>query len=418
MLERIQIENYKSIQQLSVDVARFNVLIGENGAGKSNFLEALAVFGAVEADKFDHEFLVSRGIRMVDADLMFSQFDDSVEKIEILIKNQMDSITTCASIYKDENFFNFLKSSLSVSDKNGDEIVINDLKYDSEKISNLITELHNEHVKYRKLMSDYNSFDVESMSYISNVLREHRYIFIKMVLDRMVNRAGGGADFIVYAPENSALRNLEKEGQIQPLGVNGEGLYKLLQVMQRDEPDAFKDVMDCLSVFDWIELDDDDQCAVTINHQENEMAQKIKIKDQYLIVELDQRSANEGFLFVLFYAALFCSKYTPKIFAIDNIDASLNPRLCQKLTSKLVELAKKYDKQVFVTTHNPAILDGLDLHDPEQALFVVSRNGQGCTKLKRLTVENLPSALTEGEDINRLSEAFIRGYLGGLPTNF
>jgi len=222
----------------------------------------------------------------------------------------------------------------------------------------------------------------------------------------------------VYAPENSALRNLEKEGQIQPLGVNGEGLYKLLQVMQRDEPDAFKDVMDCLSVFDWIELDDDDQCAVTINHQENEMAQKIKIKDQYLIVELDQRSANEGFLFVLFYAALFCSKYTPKIFAIDNIDASLNPRLCQKLTSKLVELAKKYDKQVFVTTHNPAILDGLDLHDPEQALFVVSRNGQGCTKLKRLTVENLPSALTEGEDINRLSEAFIRGYLGGLPTNF
>jgi len=33
-----------------------------------------------------------------------------------------------------------------------------------------------------------------------------------------------------------------------------------------------------------------------------------------------------------------------------------------------VDLAKKYDKQVILTTHNPAILDGLNLDDEEAAI--------------------------------------------------
>src|SRR5262249_7815358 len=47
--------------------------------------------------------------------------------------------------------------------------------------------------------------------------------------------AGGIEDFIVYAPENSALRLFEREGQIEPLGINGEGLLKLLSVMSTDK---------------------------------------------------------------------------------------------------------------------------------------------------------------------------------------
>ena len=46
MIKSVKIENYKSIQELEVDVGRFNVIIGENGAGKSNFLEGIAIFSA------------------------------------------------------------------------------------------------------------------------------------------------------------------------------------------------------------------------------------------------------------------------------------------------------------------------------------------------------------------------------------
>jgi hypothetical protein len=38
---------------------------------------------------------------------------------------------------------------------------------------------------------------------------------------------------------------------------------------------------------------------------------------------------------------------------------------------QLVDLAGRHGKQVIFTTHNPAILDGLDLKDDEQRLLVV-----------------------------------------------
>ena len=100
----------------------------------------------------------------------------------------------------------------------------------------------------------------------------------------------------------------------------------------------------------------------------------LQIRDRFLADELayfDQRSSNEGFLFLLFYFALFIAKETPSFFAIDNIDASLNPKLCSELMGRLVALATKHDKQVIITTHNPAVLDGLDLNDEEQRLLVV-----------------------------------------------
>lgn len=126
----------------------------------------------------------------------------------------------------------------------------------------------------------------------------------------------------------------------------------------------------------------------------------------------DHRSANEGFFFLLFCFALFSTGLTPKFFAVDNIDASLNPKLCEKLTSELVPLSKENDRQVILTTHNPAVLDGLNLDDDEQRLFVISRDVDGATQVRRISKPR-----DTGEPV-RLSELFLRGALGGLPKGF
>ena len=143
---------------------------------------------------------------------------------------------------------------------------------------------------------------------------------------------------------------------------------------------------------------------------------RINIKDKYLneIEYFDQRSANEGFLYLLFYFTLFISPYTSSFFAIDNIDNSLNPKLCSELTKQLANLAKNNNKQVILTTHNPAILDGINLSDNDQRLFTIYRNSEGHTVAKRVSV---PKKINGIEPV-RLSEAYIRGYLGGLPKNF
>ena len=218
-------------------------------------------------------------------------------------------------------------------------------------------------------------------------------------------------NFLIYSPENSSLRTFETEGQIQPLGIKGEGLFKLLTVLSAEQNVEWLAAIKAkLALLDWFE---DFEVVSGLSTGEK----NINIRDKYLDDTLSyftQKSANEGFLFLLFYFTLFISRETPSFFAIDNIDASLNPKLCSRLLIELADLAKTYDKQAIVTTHNPAVLDGLNLNDDEQRLFVIYRNKLGHTKAKRIFKQEV----AEGQAPVPLSEAFLRGYLGGLPRNF
>ncbi|OAV64837.1 recombination protein F [Bacteroidales bacterium Barb6XT] len=61
MVTEIGIRNYKSIVDLKFPLGQVNVLIGENGGGKSNILEAISCGAAASLNKLDNEFLVLLG---------------------------------------------------------------------------------------------------------------------------------------------------------------------------------------------------------------------------------------------------------------------------------------------------------------------------------------------------------------------
>lgn len=383
MIKSIHIKNYKSIQDLSVDFGRFNVIIGENGCGKSNILEAIALAAAAESKKLDNEFLTSRGVRITSPTTMRSAFTTNTSAKSI-------NIDICYNGSKETKRYKLQNKNLPYS------------KWTSESTSNRDIAIFLE-----KLLIDNPDFaqKVNAKQILDSLKKDMEST--NELLDQSRNNL---KDFIIYSPENSALRNFYKEGQVEPLGVNGEGLLKLLRTINEDSDSAsLNDIVGSLNIFDWFK-----SLEIPINLAESE--DSMKISDRYLVKIIDQRSANEGFLFVLFYITLFVSKETPRIFAIDNIDASLNPKLCSELIKKLTSLAKKYDKQVFVTTHNPGILDGIDLGDDEQRLLVASRNKKGHTKYKRIKLEDKPKS-SAGEPL-RLSEALLRGYIGGLPKGF
>lgn len=132
-------------------------------------------------------------------------------------------------------------------------------------------------------------------------------------------------DFIIYSPENNELRKFEEEGQNQPLGIHGAGLFKLLKTMDDEQLNVLKKN---LKMIDWFK-------DFKVSEDPSTNQRRIQLEDRYIAEEnaafFDQRNANEGFLFLLFYLSLFVSQYTPKFFAIDNIDNALNPRLCRDL---------------------------------------------------------------------------------------
>lgn len=407
MIESIGIKNYKSIVDLQFDVGRVNVFIGENGSGKSNILEAIALASAAEAGKLDNEFLTSRGIRVTEPLSMRSKFNPAPEQpIEVNIKSDLKEkkyrLENDNQPYSKWHYHREEKSPEIVREGNKITFTVDLSKWMQGRRKDIKRENVSDQDRDPLEVELLRALFDDTMS--PEVLEEKKTEYIQLISFSI-------RDIIIYSPEETALRNLYQEGQIEPLGIHGEGLLKLIKVLDRDDfclP--IETVKESLDLLGWVE--DIDVSNSDINSAEEE---RISVRDRFTQSWFDQRSANEGFLFVLFYTALMVSKDTPSIFAIDNVDASLNPKLCTKIVSDIVRLAKQFNKQCFLTAHNPAILDGINLGDDEQRLFVVSRNRKGHTRLKRIGIESKPVSST-GEDL-KLSEAFLRGYLGGLPKN-
>jgi AAA15 family ATPase/GTPase len=382
MIQKVHISNYKSVVDLELNLGRLNIFIGENGCGKTNILEAIALGSAAAANKLDNEFLYTRGIRVTEPNFMKSGFINNYNNDIILIFTNSKEET-----YKHIIDINNKKVRLQINNQN--IIKVGKFKIEnSEKInegSGVVLGL-----------------DIGTNS-IGWAIRDNDLIEVNLkIFDIYTN-------FNIYCPENYFLRNFQDEGQIRPLGIRGEGLFKHILELYKHKPEVLEEISENLKLIDWFQ-------GFEIPKDLFFTEKRINIKDRFLahLDYFDQRSANEGFLYLLFYFTLFISEFTPKFFAIDNIDNALNPKLCAKLIQVLAKLSKDHNKQVILTTHNPAILDGLDLTDDEQRLFTIYRNADGHTVAKRI---NTPKKINGAEPV-RLSEAYIRGYLGGLPANF
>jgi hypothetical protein len=101
---------------------------------------------------------------------------------------------------------------------------------------------------------------------------------------------------------------------------------------------------------------------------------------------------------------------------VDNVDQALNPRLAQKLMAALCSWSGSLNggQQWLMTAHNPAILDGLPLTDPEVRLFTMDRDSDGHTVVRRIDLETALS-VRPNQDWT-LSRMWMNGLLGGVPN--
>lgn len=386
MIKNIRIRNYKSVVDITLPLGRFNVMIGSNGCGKSNILEGIAMAGSASAFKLDNEFFDNRGIRVTEPKLMFSAFDDTSRNIDITVEEE--NKTCNFSLYYDTHN-NPSRWSDSIT----------------EHTTEVLEELENKKTDPSKVLSEIiNLVQREGFDSKLNV----SVTFGKDNVNISRNSSKELSSFVIFSPEESMLRKFDKESGVYPLGKNGSGLLKYLKELSHGERSAeiLSELIDNLYLLDWF-----DDMKIPENQISNDYT--ILLKDRFIedtIEFIDQRSTNEGFLFLLFYIILFVSQDTPQFFAIDNIEKSFNPKLCTRIIRSLAMLSKKYNKQVVITTHNPYVLDGLDLSDDEQKLFVARRNMDGHTQINYIEYDENRTM--------RLSEIWMKGMIGGLPDNF
>lgn len=364
MIKTITIKNFKSITAADLPLGNVNVFIGANGSGKSNILEAVGMVAAERACQIEVNAMVQKGIRIAKPDLMVSSFYGQMANSTISVNvSGTESARIKYTVYNPtpEDIYSTWAAAYSTGENREDA--------DADDV-----------VKKTEMLRTYVS------------------------------------KYLIYSLSINALRGLTSESLQYPLGVNGEGLDVLLNNLPKEEIIQIKE--SAKEYISWIEdifFDSEDMYKMQ-GYKLGRSKSNLYFRDKFMQKKnnlFSAENANEGALELLFYLTLFISKKTPDFFAIDNIENGLNPRLCRFLMKKICELAVKNGKQVLITTHNPAILDGLNLNDDSQRLFVVTRNDEGKTQAKRIQTKE-----QTGDYRMMLSEMWMRGLIGGVPNNF
>lgn len=223
----VRIEHFRSIVHAEIELGRVTLVVGANGSGKTNLLEAIAVAGASAAAKLDHEFLAARGIRPLVPGLVASRFEgEDLEEAILQVGDFSCALSGPAHLHTVMLQGRLQKAFAAVRARWEAGLPVDqaDLRGVTESTE-----------------------DIEA--------------------------------FLIYTPEYTALRTFTDEGQILPLGVRGEGLFKHLVDLSRTAPDVVTRIGEHLRVLDWFD-------GFVIPTDLGPGEKRLAIRDRYLAADV------------------------------------------------------------------------------------------------------------------------------------
>lgn len=392
MLDSLEISNFKSFRKASLQFGRLNIFIGANGAGKTNLLEAIGVVSAAAFGVVDDESLLRRGIR---------------PGVPRLYKTSNKHHPMSSDIYFEAhgNACSYRVSLLNPLDKPRPK-----WHFKTERM-----EENGEKTIYVRGVKNNPNPEMGGMPLaLSQLPPESRAASFLTDL----------REYALYNPNTPALRGLVPDVQTRsPVGLSGgglsDGLQQILSLVEKDEhiASALDDVEE---LFSWVDsVATTTQSAQILSASLPRAKRMVTFNDRFMnkrYNRLTGADASEGILYALFLLVLCMSPQGPNLFAIDNVDQALNPRLAKQMVQLLQKWLREYvpQKQLFCTAHNPAVLDSLDVGDDMVRLFVLDRASDGLTVARLFEITPKLLELSKAHHIP-LSQLWMNGYIGGVP---
>ena len=394
MITKITIESFKSVEKAEIELGNLNVFVGANGSGKSNLLEAVGVLSAAADGKVNDQTLLQHGVRPGVPKLYRSAFPSSGGRPDpnIYFSGSSQQANYAVRLYNPMADPSPAWTFKAEEFERGPEILVRRVPY-SQKYPN--TEIGLAALKAVEL----NEGDPALA-----------------LLRRLQN-------YVIYSPTTPVLRGVAPETQPrQPLGLSGGRLPEAVRelLLGRHENELAKNVCsEALRLIGWAKkYDSVSSSSLPLSPAASSSPRVIKFTDKYMMPGRNVLSgfdASEGALYVLFMAVLAAHPKAPSFCAVDNADHGLNPGLATALTKRFSDwiLASKDQRQVLMTSHNPAVLDGLPLQDDRVRLFTIDRDNKGKTIVKRVVVnEKLLEMAANGWTLSRL---WTNKLIGGMP---
>ena len=387
-IKEIKIKNFKSLYDVSFCPGNINVFIGANGSGKSSVLEAIGVLSAAMTDRVNNNSLQRKGVRLSTSSLYKSQFRS--------IERSMPTVDFAMNWERNHDKYDYSVHLTTPSD--------NDTwKYHSESVSK-----NGEIVFGRSNRTSVQLNNKVGYYALSEKLTGEEYT-------DMGNYISG---YGIYQPDTLTLRgNVADPTQVTPIGLNGgrlaDAMEDLFSVVDDEIIFGTLSMDDVLELIEWAsDIHITKPKKSNLNPGVPSTRQVIEFQDRFLKNKsvFTGYDASEGALYVLFMLTLAMHPDVPGMFAIDSFDHALNPRLAKRITEIFSQLIIESGKTVFMTTHNPLVLDGLNLADERIRLFAINKNKYGYAELNRIQISQ--ELLETGQSLSRL---WINGLLGGVP---
>jgi len=339
-IREVHIRNYKSIEQASVSLSGFTVLVGANGSGKSNFVDALAFIQECLSTSVEAAFRARGSVTRV----VHQTADGFRGAVGFRLVIDLDEATSA------DYGFEF------TADPHGSPII------------------GREHCRILARGEELHSFEVEAGAFTKQLPG------IRPVVEPgrlMLYAASDAPEFKpvygfltgvrIHAIDPNQLREIRSTEPGLELERHGRNAAAVLRVLQEHFHDRHARLVRILgSVVPGVTN------VVTEGFGNVELLRfSERTGPGGGTVGMDQFSASDGTLRMLGVLLAVYQPTTPTVLVVEEPEATIHPAAADVLVSVLMDAAKR--SQVIVTTHSPDVLDNKEITD--DMLRVVSKPG-------------------------------------------
>ena len=389
LLERIQLKNLLSFgpQAEELELRPLNVLIGTNGSGKSNFIEAIGLLRAAPTD-LAAPIRTGRGV----ADWIW-QGDPKADsaRVEAVVKPAgQPPLRYCVEFAERYEHFAVIDERLDPTDGGPRS----HFYMDETPHRVFLRRKGNPSIGSSVLDDLYVEYGIETSKSVLAQVKDAEHYPELTCLAKELERISlyrewtFGRDNVVRSLQKTDLPNANLAENNANLGLVLNRLSRDYKVRER-MVEALRRLYQEVSDFH-------------VNIEFNTV--QVFVQEQEGKVTVPATRLSDGTIRYLSLLAILCDPEPPPVVCIEEPEIGLHPDILPGLAELLLEASERC--QLIVTTHSEVLVDALT-HEPESVIVCDKEEGQ--TKLRRLNHVDLEHWL----DKYRLGELWSSGEIGG-----
>ncbi|OGF61390.1 MAG: hypothetical protein A2Y62_05830 [Candidatus Fischerbacteria bacterium RBG_13_37_8] len=382
MIKRISIQNYKSLQNVQMEMQPLMIFVGCNNAGKSNIIDAFEFMS--EIVKEGPDAVAKRGgIQQI----LFNGDSNNSITFELgaqVIDDQSKSHELRYAIAFDADMisnYGIAKEQLFLKKDAAAEIKL--LEFPTE---NGTAKAWNENGKQTGIIGA-----GKKQSYLRSFLDKREYPIIGHFSNEIQNWA-----FHKFFP--SLMTNVVPVRRDFRLDKYGQNLPAVIHSLQSESRYDFNNIEEALK-----EMVPEIEILSTGLTEQGQTY--IKIGEKHIKIPIPSWAMSDGTLNLLAMLATLNMSNPPSLVCLEEPENYVHPGLLEFVSNLLNKASEK--TQIIVTTHSPYLLNFINPGN----LFIVEKK-EGITSIKKASNEK---GIKEALQALGLGEMWYAGSLGGIP---